>query len=379
MHVAFINENMLGHSSYLMPFVRWFEAHPEAGIQPHVIDAAPLPAHLQRSADMTIRGLRKVGLDFHSARWRLISSQHVRNQLDKLRSNHPIDAVVVNTQSVALQLEDVAGEMPVCVCLDATFHQLAHSRWFAPNKVASLLVPLTMAPIASPERALFHSSAKLFPWCDEVADSLRKDYGEPAEKVQPLPPSLDLMQLPFRSCGPLGSKPRLLFIGGDFARKGGPLLLEVFRQHLSTRAELHIVTQSPINEEQNVKVHRNVKAYSPEWHALWSKADAFVFPSTLETFGLVLLEAMAFGVPLIAAPVGAARELIGNNERGLLLDDYETTTLKKALDSVLEIYPSALRRAEAARAWVEQRHNLTVNAGVLATTLRQLSSKRQIS
>jgi glycosyltransferase involved in cell wall biosynthesis len=273
---------------------------------------------------------------------------------------------------VALQLTDLAQELPVCVCLDATFQQLAGSRWFAPNAPTRWLLPLTLAPLTSPERGLFHAATRLFPWSETVAESLRRDYGEPAEKVQPLPPSLDLSQLPFRPRAPLGQRPKLLFIGGDFVRKGGPLLLETFRQHLSTRAELHIVTQSPLAEEPGVKVHRGVQAYSPAWHALWSQADAFVFPSTLETFGLVLLEALAFGVPVIASRAGAADELIGNNERGLLLKDPQLSTLKTALDDVLENYPAAVRRSQAGRAWVEQRHELARNAGVLARTLQQL-------
>ncbi len=372
MNVAFLNENTLGHASYLMPFVRWFEAHPEAGIQPHVIHATPLPPDMRWRADMSIRGLRKAGLDFHNARWRLTVSEHVRNELDALRAKQPLDAVVVNTQSVALHLTDLVNELPVCVCLDATFQQLASSHWFAPNAPTRWLLPLTLAPLACTERELFHAATKLFPWSEGVAESLRHDYQEPAAKVQMLPPSLELGQLPFKPRTTLSHKPRLLFIGGDFIRKGGPLLLEVFRQHLSTRAELHIVTQSQVAEEPDVKVHHHVQAYSPEWLALWEQADAFVFPSTLETFGLVLVEALALGVPVITSEVGAAKELIGANERGLLLKDNHPATLKEALDALLENYPAAARRAQAGRAWVEQRHNLALNAGVLAQTLREL-------
>jgi len=311
-------------------------------------------------------------LDFHNARWRLTVSEHVRNELEALRAKQPLEAVIVNTQSVALHLSEIAKEVPVCVCLDATFQQLAGSRWFAPNAPTRWLLPLTLAPLTSPERILFHAAAKLFPWSDGVADSLRRDYQEPAEKIQPLPPSLELTQLPFKLRTTPGSKPRLLFIGGDFARKGGPLLLEVFRQHFAQRAELHIVTQSPVAEEPGVKVHHHVQAYSPEWLALWEQADAFVFPSTLETFGLVLVEALALGVPVITGNVGAAAELMGANERGLVLQDYHAATLKQALENLLNDYPAAAKRAEAGRAWVEQRHNLARNAGVLAETLRGL-------
>lgn len=376
MHVAFLNENTLGHASYLMPFVRWFQAHPEAGITPHVIHATPLPPGMKWRADFSIRGLRKAGLDFHNARWRRTVSKHVRNELEALRSKQPIDAVVVNTQSVALHLTETAREIPVCVCLDATFQQLASSRWFAPNAPSRWFLPLTLAPLISPERTVLKAAAKLFPWSNGVAESLRRDYNQSAERVQLLSPSLDLGQLPFKPRSALSAKPRFLFIGGDFQRKGGPLLLEVFRTHFVQRAELHIVTQSPVLDEPGVKVHHEVKAYSPEWMKLWEEADAFIFPSSLETFGLVLLEALAFGVPVITSDAGAAAELMGADERGLLLKDNRPETLKAALDSLLSDYPTAARRAQAGRTWVEQRHNLTLNAGTLAQTLRELRAKK---
>lgn len=371
MHVAFINENTLGHASYLLPFVRWFAAHPEAGIEPHVIDAMPLPPELARRADFSIPLLRRYGLDFQNARWRFAVSQNVRQQLASLRARQPIDAVVVNTQSVALQLADVTKELPVCVCLDATFHQLANSPWFAPNAISRWFNPLTLGAVLAAEREVLPAAARLFPWSQHVAESLRTDYDLPAEKIQLLSPSLELEQLAFRA-RTVPKKPRLLFIGGDFKRKGGPLLLDVFAQHFADRAELDIVTFGPVPEQRGVKVHREVKAYSPAWHALWAQADAFVFPSTLETFGIVLLEAMAFGVPVIAAPVGAAAELMGADERGLLLQDYEPETLRQAIDVFLTHYPAAIERAVAARAWVEARHSLAHNAKNLGATLSRL-------
>lgn len=49
-------------------------------------------------------------------------------------------------------------------------------------------------------------------------------------------------------------------------------------------------------------------------------ADVFLFPSTTETFGLVALEAMACGVPVIAANAGGVRDIIRDGETGLLFD-----------------------------------------------------------
>ena len=69
MNVAFLNENTLGHTSYLPRFAGELLRRPELGVTPHVLDALPLPPHLRRLGDTSIRGLRKFGLDFHGTRW----------------------------------------------------------------------------------------------------------------------------------------------------------------------------------------------------------------------------------------------------------------------------------------------------------------------
>jgi hypothetical protein len=94
-NVAFLNENTLGHTSYLPRFAEALRARPELGIVPHVIDVLPLPPHLRRLGDTSIRGLRKVGLDFQGTRWRIAISRHAREQLEVLRHQIDVDAVVV--------------------------------------------------------------------------------------------------------------------------------------------------------------------------------------------------------------------------------------------------------------------------------------------
>ncbi len=65
-----------------------------------------------------------------------------------------------------------------------------------------------------------------------------------------------------------------------------------------------------------------------ELAALFASADVFVFPSLTDTFGVVLLEAMASGVPVAAYPVTGPVETVVNGVNGYLDDDLRRAALK---------------------------------------------------
>lgn len=370
MQVAFVNENMLGHASYLLPFVRALRERPELGVTPHVINATPLPPRLALWANSTVRGLRRWGLDFHIARWRRLTSRHVRTQLEGLRARQHIDAVVVNTQSVALDLLLIAKELPVYVCLDATFAQLARSSWFAPNTFSRCVLPLTAAPIRARERELFDCARRLLAWSEPVRRSLIEDYDTAPARISWLPPSLDLSLIQPRSrMGSLGPKPQILFMGGDFYRKGGPLLRDCFRRYFASRCELHVVTQSDLLADAAMFVHHGLTPYTEAWLQRWQQADVFVFPSRLETFGIVLLEALAFQVPIIATEVGVAREILHGGQAGILLKSFDVECLAMGIEETLTRPDLARDRVGFGRRAVESHYDLREHVTRLASWL----------
>jgi glycosyltransferase involved in cell wall biosynthesis len=78
----------------------------------------------------------------------------------------------------------------------------------------------------------------------------------------------------------------------------------------------------------------------------YAAADVFVFPSRTDTFGLVLLEALASGLPVAAFPVTGPRDVIGTAPVGALNDD-----LREACLAALKISPQACLEFAATHTW----------------------------
>lgn len=75
----------------------------------------------------------------------------------------------------------------------------------------------------------------------------------------------------------------------------------------------------------------------------YAEASIFVLPTTIEGFGLVFLEAMAHGLPVVASRAGAAPEVVLDQQTGMLVPDSAPDTLAAAISSLLG---DSMRRQE---------------------------------
>jgi glycosyltransferase involved in cell wall biosynthesis len=103
-----------------------------------------------------------------------------------------------------------------------------------------------------------------------------------------------------------------------------------------------------------------------ELAAAFASADVFVMPSTTETLGFVVLEAMSSGLPVVAARAGGIPDLVEDGESGILYDPAEPAAAGKAVAELLAHPGRRLDCAERARriaekcSWAEETRKLVL-------------------
>jgi len=106
--------------------------------------------------------------------------------------------------------------------------------------------------------------------------------------------------------------------------------------------------------------------------ALYRCLDLFLAPARWEGFGLTPLEAMASGVPVVAARVGAYETLIRDGETGTLIPPGDAEALTAAMARWLDDPAAMAAAGRAARAHVESNHSIEAEARALVAVYRRL-------
>jgi glycosyltransferase involved in cell wall biosynthesis len=220
-------------------------------------------------------------------------------------------------------------------------------------------------------RAVMRRARKLTAWSEWTKRSLVGAYGVDADVVTVIPPGTILSNFPNPSArGPRRPGPvRILFVGGDFVRKGGDLLLDVYRGHLRGSCELHLVTAANIPSGEGVHVHGGVKPHSPELLALYADADVFVLPTRGDCLAVVLGEAMASSLPIITTRVGAHAEAVQDGESGFVIDPDDAEALRRSLERLASDPDLCARMGQRSRRLGEERFDMSKNASQIADIL----------
>jgi glycosyltransferase involved in cell wall biosynthesis len=315
--------------------------------------------------------------------WSVRASWRARRALDAVLAREALDAIVFHTQVTSLFSQSHIRQIPTVISLDATpINYDSVGEHYGHRPAGDGFVERQKYRL---NQSAFAAAARLVTWSEWTRRSLVNDYGIPVEKVDVLAPGAapDYFAIGAARAAmtdqPVPAAPvRILFVGGDFRRKGGPALLECMRDSsLASRCELHIVTQTDVAPQPNVFVHRGLQANSPELLSLFASADVFVLPTLADCLAVVLMEATAAGLPVITTDVGALSEAVRPGESGMLIAAGDTTALSWALTALVD--DPCLRRqmGRAGQALAREKFDAQRNNRALLDLVVELGLARQ--
>lgn len=164
----------------------------------------------------------------------------------------------------------------------------------------------------------------------------------------------------------------LLFVGRFAPVKGIPVLLDAVAELAGRQASLKLVVVGGDGEKSSATkaLKRQAKGLGiaplllmagrvdhDRLSLYYNAADMLVLPSTYESFGLVTLESLACGTPVVATCVGGAASVVKDGLNGILIEHPESTGLARAMERVLtqvrhqELTARRIRESVAPYGW----------------------------
>lgn len=370
LRIAFVMEQTLGHVTHAKN-LRAVLAQQDAVV----------PSWLPIPFDVNGAGR---ALPLWRSNWSVRASWRARRALDSALSTAPHDAAFFHTQVTSLFAAPLIRRMPSVISLDATPINYDSVGAFYSHKPAGL--GLLDRQKYRLNRDVFHAAVALVSWSNWARRSLVEDYGVPESRVHVLAPGAAPEYFEIgrrRLAGALPDRPlrageavQLLFVGGDFRRKGGPLLLEALAGDLGRRCELHIVTKDDVPAQAGVVVHREVGPNSPELLRLFAAADIFVLPSMAECLAVVLMEATAAGLPVVTTDVGALSEAVLPGESGYLVQSGDGVALRRSLAALVDDVELRQRQGRAGLALASAKYDSVRNNRALLSLLTEVARAR---
>ncbi len=363
-NVLFINSGILGQRTFAA-FVRREFAGERDGIRARQIvltDDLTVAERVTRRVLCTrawpdgAAGL--YNLDLFRYRAELNAGLLARRRIRRLETRgERFDVLHFHRQATAYASLRRMGRTPAIVSIDVTQgYLMARARTAAEAR--------SYLPNAWRERRIFDAARLIISTSRWAADGLRAEYPGCETEIVVMPNPVLLDHFGAEWAGERHARaaadrqlPRVLFVGGDFARKGGPDVLDAWvRGGFAGRARLDLVTSVPPEGSRmpGVAVHTGIRPHTPGWEALWRGADVFALPTRDEAFGIVFQEAAAAGLPAIATPLTAIPETVVDGETGVLVPPGDVDALVAALERLLasaelrhEMGVRARRRIEA--------------------------------
>ena len=360
----FVSENIGGH--------RTLHRHlAEALLQHPWVDArfvlVPRPALPRRVVGARWPLLGRYDIDFQPVRAQLAAAAVARRLVAPLAAE--ADVVHWYTANSALLSLDLVHRHRSVVSLDMTNAQ--NSRRL-PYRYPTRFTPFVTRPVATLERRVYERADTVITKSEWAAESVLVDYGIDPLKVRvhafgilPGPPPVPRPQ----------TRPVLVFVGTTLARKGGLVLLDVWRRSLRDRADLVLVTKDRVGSEPGLRVIGDIEVGDGRINQILEAASVFAFPSTMDASPHVVFEAMAHGLPVVVCRSGGMPEQVVDGETGFVVPPDDREALTAVLAKLVDDPPLARQMGAAGRQEVVRHYDMAKQVVPFLEILREVAGR----
>jgi glycosyltransferase involved in cell wall biosynthesis len=361
MRVLFINENIGGHATVHHHLRRALRAHPD--VEATFLDV-PAPGLTRRVLGAAVPGLGRFDLDLQPLRAQLSLSAWVRRRV--ARMVHEFDVVHLYTQNAGLLSVSALRRKPLVVSLDTTNAENAYRLPYrAPTRFTPVFVPWSMRL----EQRVFAAAHRVIANSNWAARSLFEDYHLAEAKVEILP--FGITDPGVVAERPLGRRPRIVFLGRQFERKGGPLLVQAWRRSVADRADLVLVTKDAVPTEPGITVVADLDQGDGRLWEILAQGDLLAFPSTIDQAPNAVIEAMAAGLPVIAVPSAGTAEMVIDHVTGLHVPANDEAAFGDALAALIDDPTRRAAMGAAGRRRFQTVYDARASTSRLVTILRE--------
>jgi glycosyltransferase involved in cell wall biosynthesis len=287
------------------------------------------------------------------------------------------------------------GQFPLMLALQTTMKFWLESQ---PLKAADPDWMKTFGyPILAMEELILERVKMMHANSRAIVNDIRAKYNVkiPEEKIFYSPHCMEDWAASLESGPSSSANVRMLFVGRLESRKGIDVVLKVAPALLTqfSDAILNIVGDDTIPRPDGTTYKQEFEALDlpsfirdriifhgrveeEELRTFYRDCDIFVAPSRYESFGLVFLEAMMFGKPVIGCDAGGGPEVVSDGKTGFLVKPGDADGLRDALTRLLANPDLRREMGAAARDDYERRFTETVMVGDLTNALNVRLKRR---
>ena len=225
------------------------------------------------------------------------------------------------------------------------------------------------------ERTIYQAADRTFTTSRFAADSLVEDHGMDPSPAVCVYSGTNAGRVPAAQTG--GGHSRVLFVGIDWERKGGPDLLRAFDRVLDAhpQARLRILGCAPRVSSPRIEVLGKVPLEEVGRH--FAESDVFCLPSYFEPSATVFAEAMHHGLPVVSTFGGGTPDRVLDGETGYLVRAGDVESLAEALLRLLQNPDRARAMGQAGLRLARDRFSWPVVVDRMAAEIRAVLDQRR--